>query len=331
MDRVAPPIADKDDILREIRGAIAVECEALQALLKKVDDAAACAVVLLYACRGRVLVTGMGKTGLIGRKIAATLASTGTPAFFLHPAEACHGDLGVVTAEDVLLAISNSGETEEIVRLLPHFRRFGVRIISLTGRPQSTLARFSNAVIDVGVAREADPLDVAPTASTTAMLAMGDALAVAVLVKRGLTREQFGLFHPGGNLGRKLLLLVKDLMHVGDQLPVVSLETSLREAICQMTLKRLGSAFVIDGQGRLVGFLSDGDLRRLLQREVDPLASPVEQVMTRNPKTITQDELAADALRLMENHAITVLPVVDAEHRPVGALHLHDLVQAGLA
>jgi arabinose-5-phosphate isomerase len=322
---------DTDRACSEIRRVIRLECQALQTLGEKVSETASAAVFAIYACRGRVLVTGMGKTGLIGRKIAATLASTGTPAFFLHPAEAYHGDLGVVTPDDVLLALSNSGETEEVVRLLPHFRRFGVPIVCLTGSRESTLARFSDITIDVGVDCEADPLGVAPTASTTAMLAMGDALAVAVLVKRGFTQEQFSLFHPGGSLGRKLLLLVKDLMHVGEALPLVPVGSSLRDTIYQMTLKRLGAAFVVSKDGRLAGFLSDGDLRRLLEREGNPLCLPVEHIMTNRPKTIAPDALAADALRLMESHAITVLPVVDGAHHPVGALHLHDLVQAGLA
>ena len=319
------------DILAEIKKAIEIEREALEFIIHKVDDQAVAVVELLYACRGRVIVTGMGKTGLIGRKIAATLASTGTPAFFLHPAEASHGDLGVVTSDDVVLAVSNSGETEEVVRLLPHLKRFQVKIISLTGDRNSTLAQHSDVVIDVAVEREADPLGVAPTASTTAVLAMGDALATALLLKRGFSKEQFAIFHPGGSLGRRLLWHVRDLMHTGDSVPVVREGVTVREAIYEMSVKRLGTTFVVNEDMRLSGIFTDGDLRRLLQRETNPLELPIADVMTRSSKMIREEVLAAEAVRMMEDHAISILPVVDDQFSLFGVIHLHDLVRAGLA
>jgi arabinose-5-phosphate isomerase len=320
------------DIKSEIRKAIRIEQDALGALIEKVDDEAVKAVLALSECKGRVIVTGMGKGGLIGRKIAATLASTGTPATFLHPAEAFHGDIGFVLPEDVVIAISNSGETEELVGLLPHLKRFGVRVIALTGKRDSTLAQHSDVVIDVGVEKEADPLNMVPTASTTAILAMGDALAAAVLLKRGFTRDEFAIFHPGGSLGKRLLWHVKDLMHAGTAVPVVGDGVTVQDGICEMTSKRLGATFVVDKAGKLVGILTDGDLRRFFQKEKEnPLRSPITEAMVRRPKTIRETALAAEAIKRMEDHAITVLPVVDPDERPIGAIHLHDLVKSGLA
>lgn len=318
-------------VLEDVKNAIALEREALDCLEQKVGPEAAEAVELLFSCCGRVIVTGIGKAGLIGRKIAATLSSTGTPALFLHPADALHGDLGIVTPEDVALIVSNSGNTEEISSMLPYFKRFDVKIVGLTGNLCSTLASHSDCVINVGVEREADPLGVAPTCSTTAMLAMGDALAVALLVKRGFTREQFSIFHPGGSLGKKLLLRIEDLMHTGDKVPMVQQNVNLRFAISEMSRKRLGVTFVVDEEKRLQGVFTDGDLRRVLEREPNPLDFSVEEVMTKDPKTTRPYLLAAEAIKLMEDHSITVLPVVKDDSVPFGAIHLHDLVSAGLA
>lgn len=314
-----------------IRDALAIEIEALQAVSAKVGPSAEQAVELLLRCAGRVIVTGMGKMGLIGRKIAATLASTGTPAFFLHPAEAYHGDLGIVTNQDVVLALSNSGQTEEVVNLLPHFKRLGTKIIALTGQADSALARHADVVLDTAVPREACPLDIAPTASTTAALALGDALAAALTAKRGFTRDDYAIFHPGGSLGRKLLYTVADLMHTDEALPLVRPEETLREAIPVISNKRLGTALVADEQNRLLGVFTDGDLRRVFEKHADPLTQSMQDVMTASPKATRPDTLAAEALRVMEDSAITALPVVDEDHSLVGILHLHDLIRAGLA
>lgn len=318
------------NILKEIKNAITIESEALGSLVNKVNDQASHAVEILFSCRGKVIVTGMGKAGLIGRKIAATLSSTGTPALYLHPAEALHGDLGIVTKEDVAIILSSSGNTDETVQLIPHFRRFQVKIISLTGMLNSNLALHSDVVIDISVEREADPLGVAPTASTTAMLAMGDALAVALIIKRGFTKNQFSIFHPSGNLGRKLLLKVVDLMNTGDDMPIVQENVKVRKAIIEMSLKKLGVAFIVNKNNHLIGIFTDGDLRRLVQNEFNPLEFEIKNTMSRNPITIKEDALAADALKLMEDHSIAVLPVVDEKHIPCGAIHLHHLVRAGL-
>lgn len=314
-----------------VRRALEIECEGLQRLLERIGPAEEEAVGLIAAARGRVITTGMGKAGLIARKLAATLASTGTPAHFLHPTEAVHGDLGIVTPEDIVIAISNSGETREVVGILPYLRYAGVKVIALTGRTDSTLARQSDVVVDVGVAREADPLGIAPSASTTAALAMGDALAAAVMELKRFTRDQYARLHPGGSIGLALLARVRDLMTGGALAPSVDGRVSVREAICEMTSKRLGATFVVDEQGRLVGILTDGDLRRLFQARANPLEMRLDEVMTRAPKSIGPEAPAVEALRRMEDHAITVLPVVDEERRIVGAIHLHDLVKAGLA
>ena len=319
------------DLLAEVRKALQIEKQALEFIARKADQQVVSAIELLYSCRGRVIVTGMGKTGLIARKIAATLASAGTPALFLHPAEALHGDLGIVTSDDVVLIVSNSGETEEVINLLPPLKRFGVRIVSLTGNPGSTIAQHSDVVIDVAIEREADPLDLIPTSSTTAALAMGDALASALVLKRGFTREQFAMFHPGGSLGRKLLWRVRDLMHTGDSMPMVHDVVTVREAIYEMSLKKLGATLVAAQDGKLMGIFTDGDLRRLLERHLNPLDLLISDVMIRTPRTIGEDALAAECLRLMEDHAITILPVVDGHMIPLGVIHMHDLVRARLA
>jgi arabinose-5-phosphate isomerase len=316
--------------LAAARRVLDIEAEAVRRLGSRLDQGFVRAVEILLACRGRVVLTGMGKSGFIAKKIAATLASTGTPALFLHPAEGVHGDLGMVVRGDAVLAVSNSGETEELVHLLPAFKRLGVPLIALVGNLRSTLAHESEAVLDVSVAEEACPLGLAPTASTTAALAMGDALAVALLERRGIRREDFALVHPGGTLGRKLLLKVEELMHRGEELPLVRQDLPMREAIPVISGKRLGMAGVTGDDGRLVGVLTDGDLRRALQRWPDLLDRPVRSVMTHAPKVIDRDELAAKAVQVMERHAITSLLIVDAEGRPEGVIHLHDLLKAGV-
>lgn len=317
--------------LERLRQVVSTESEALATLAGRIDAAAVEAVQRLVDCQGRVVVVGMGKAGLIGRKISATLCSTGTPSLFLHPAEAFHGDLGVIHASDLLLALSTSGETAEVLDVVSHVKRLGVGVVCLTGAPRSSLARQSEVVLDVGVEAEGDPLGVAPMASTTAMLAMGDALAAAVAELRGFTHEQFAVFHPGGSLGRKLLLNVQDVMHTGSAIPLVSWETPVRACICEISAKRLGATFVVNGQGKLAGIFTDGDLRRLFEREPNPLEVPVNEAMTLTPRVIAPQQLAVQALRMMETYSITVLPVVDADQKPLGALHLHDLVKMGLS
>lgn len=319
------------DVESEIRRAIEIARDGLEEVLSKVGESAAHAVTLLRECTGRVIVTGVGKTGIIARKLAATLSSTGTPAFYLHPVEAIHGDLGAIHSNDVVVVISNSGESAEIVELLPHFREIGVKVISLTGVPDSTLGRKCDLMIDVGVRREADPLDLAPTASTTAALAMCDALAVALMAAKGITRESYARNHPGGSLGSVLLTRVRDHMVETERAPIVGSGVSLKEAIHEMTTKRLGATFVTDDDGKLAGVFSDGDLLRLFESDANPLELSITDVMTKTPKYIGADDRAIDAMHLMEDHAITLLAVVDKDHRPISAVHLHDLVKSGLA
>jgi arabinose-5-phosphate isomerase len=285
---------------------------------------------LMLECRGRVVVTGMGKSGHIAGKIAATLASTGTPAFFVHPGEASHGDLGMITASDVVLALSNSGETGEIITILPIIKRLNVPLIAMTGTPESTLARAAAASIIVRVDKEACPLGLAPTASTTAALAMGDALAIALLETRGFTEEDFARSHPGGSLGRRLLLLIDDLMHTGEAIPHVSPDTQLTDALLEMSRKGLGMTAVVDAGGRLAGVFTDGDLRRTIDLRIDLQSVQVREVMTTICKTVKPGTLAAEALQIMENAKINALPVVDADGRVVGALNMHDLLRAGV-
>ncbi len=315
---------------RAIR-VLAIEAEAIAGLKDKLDHNFSRAVGLLIKAAGNVIVTGMGKSGLIGRKIAATLASTGTPAFFLHPAEGMHGDIGMVGRGDVGVALSNSGETPEVVRLLPVFKRLGLSLIALTGNPGSTLARHADVVLDVGVAKEACPLGLAPTASTTAALAMGDALAVVLFEEKGLSAEDFAQFHPGGALGRRLQT-VEDLMHAGDEIPLVPAETPLKDALFTISAKRLGVTGIVNGSGALVGVITDGDVRRAVGRGVDFFRATAGEVMTADPKRIQATELAASALRRMEEHAITSLFVFGAADRekPVGIVHVHDLLKAGV-
>ncbi len=320
--------------IEQAKRVLKIEADAVTRLIERIDDKFEQAVDIIMRGRGRVVVTGMGKSGLIGKKIAATLASTGTPALFLHPAEGIHGDLGMVPRGDMVIAISNSGETEEISRMLPSFKRLEIKIIALTGNKESTLAKNSDVVIDVGVEEEACPLGLAPTASTTATLAMGDALAVALLDKRGFKKEDFACFHPGGTLGKRLLLRVRDLMHTGDAVPGVSEGTLIKDAIYEISSKKMGMTSVMDARGRLIGVISDGDLRRWMEKTEKTgenlLSKKAADIMTRNPKVTSKDALAAEAVAIMEKHSITCLIVTNSENRPEGVIHLHDLLKAGV-
>ena len=307
------------------------ESEAIAALMPRLDLCFNRACEMLLACEGRIVVTGMGKSGHIGNKIAATLASTGSPAFFMHPGEASHGDLGMITSDDLLIALSNSGETSEITLLLPLLKRLGIPLIALTGNPQSTLARTADINLDVSVSKEACPMGLAPTSSTTASLAMGDALAISVLQARGFTEEDFALSHPGGNLGRRLLLRVSDIMHSGDAIPLVPLFCSLNETLLEMTKKGLGMAAVIDPDSKqLLGIYTDGDLRRTFEKMPDIKTAQVKDFMTPNCVTIEQDRIASEALKIMHDHKINALMVVDKNNRVQGALNMHDLLRAGV-
>lgn len=311
------------------REVLRLEAEAILRLVERLDERFSEACRLMLTCHGRVVVTGMGKSGHIGGKIAATLASTGTPAFFLHPGEASHGDLGMITAEDVVLAISNSGETDELMTIIPLIKRLGVPLIALTGNPSSTLAKQATIHLDVGVEREACPLGLAPTCSTTAALAMGDALAIALLEARGFTADDFARAHPAGTLGRRLLLKIDDIMHTGPEIPKVLASASLSEALLEMTAKKLGMTAIVDKRDRVLGIFTDGDLRRLLERRnVDFHTTPIGEVMTRNCKTVQPGILAVEAVKMMEENKINALLVVDEEGRLIGALNMHDLLRA---
>lgn len=312
------------------REVIRIEAAALAALELKVNENFTKAVDLILACTGRVIITGMGKSGLVARKIVATMNSTGTSAIFLHPSDAVHGDLGMVRKDDVVICISKSGDTGEIRDIMVLLRRIGVKIIAMVGNTKSQLAKESDIVLDISVREEACPHDLAPTASTTATLAMGDALAVALLDRRNFTKEDFAMFHPGGNLGKQLLLKVEEMMVAGTDVPVVQEDATLSEAIYVMTSGRLGATCVVDARGTLTGIITDGDLRRLLGRMTNVTGVHAADAMTRNPKTIRKGLLAAVALEEMERFSITQLIVVDEEHKPVGMVHLHDLVKAGL-
>lgn len=319
-------------IIEEAKKVIRIEAAALASLADAIDGEFERAVRLILSSRGRVVVTGMGKSGLIGQKISSTMASTGTPSFFLHPAEGIHGDLGMIMRGDVVIAISNSGETDEVLRILPVIKRLGASLIAMSGNPGSTLAKAGDMFLDISVKEEACPLGLAPTASTTATLAMGDALAVALLLERGFKAEDFALFHPGGALGKKLILRVDDLMHAGDAVPVVAESCLMREALFVITSKGLGITGVCDAAGALVGVITDGDLRRALEKGVDIMNASAGELMARNPKRIGRSELAAKALQQMEQYSITSLFVFeDAGNCPVGIIHLHDLLKAGIA
>jgi arabinose-5-phosphate isomerase len=320
--------------VEQARRVLRIEADAIERLIERVDENFDRAVELLLDCRGRVVVTGMGKSGHIGNKIAATLASTGTPALFLHPAEGIHGDLGMVTKGDVVIALSNSGETEEMNRMLPSLKRIGIRIIALTGNRDSTLAKNSDVVIDVGVREEACPLGLAPTASTTATLAMGDAIAVVLLDRRGFKAEDFACYHPGGSLGKRLLLRVRDVMHVGDAVPKVSEDTLIKDAIYEISSKKMGITAVVGKDGRLLGVISDGDLRRWMEKTEkmgeNLLGKRAADIMTKNPRVISRDALAAEAVAVMEGASITCLLILDGASHPEGVVHLHDLLKAGV-
>jgi len=310
-----------------------IEAEAVLKLKERVDAEFVSAVQAILACKARVIVTGMGKSGHIGRKIAATLASTGTPSFFMHPAEAFHGDLGMVTEDDIVIAISNSGESSEIVKILPIIRRIGAGIIAMSGRRDSQLGKFCDYFIDTGVEREACPLGLAPTASTTATLAMGDAIAMALMSVRNFTSADFALFHPGGALGRRLLLTVKNVMHTGEDNPLIHQGKTAKDALFVMTDKGLGAASVIDDAGKFLGLITDGIIRRALAQDNNFLDEPVESIMFKEPLTIAPEKMAAQALHVMEQHKprpITVLPVIDADAHPVGMVHLTDLLRQGV-
>ena len=322
----------------QAKRVLRIEAEAILSLLDKVGENFDKALDLLLHCHGKVVVTGIGKSGQVCRKIAATLASTGTPAFFLHPAEGIHGDLGMITKDDVALAISYSGETDELLQIMPMMKRLGIPIVAMTGNLNSTLARVSDIALDLSVPEEACPLGLAPTASTTATLAMGDALAVALLEKRGFKEADFALLHPGGTLGRKLLFKVKDLMKVKESIPLIKTETDMRETLMEITSKHLGTTGVVDEDGKLVGIITDGDLRRHLRNDTgkdmgkgaDFFSRKAREAMTPHPKTIDQQELASKALHIMEKHSISSLFVVDSDAHPIGIIHLHDLIKAKL-
>ena len=319
-----------EQMLEQARNTLQMEADAILELVPRVDEHFSAAVAMILDCPGRVVITGMGKSGIIGRKMAATFASTGTPSFYLHPAEGIHGDLGMVTESDVVIALSNSGETGEVLHILPSLRRIGAKLIAMVGNAESSLAKNSDITLDVGVSQEACPLGLAPTSSTTAALAYGDALALALLSKRKFTASQFAVFHPGGSLGRKLLLTVEDIMHSGADNPVVN---GVQDALFVITDKGLGAVSVVDDNEIMIGVLTDGDIRRGLSKGIDFLQRPVTELMTRAPKTITKDKLAAQALHLMESNSpkpITVLPVIDEERRVIGLLHMTDLVRQGV-
>lgn len=310
------------------KAVIQSETDAVAGLLERINESFADACLQILNCTGRTVVIGMGKSGHIANKIAATMASTGTPAFFVHPGEASHGDLGMITRDDIIIALSNSGETDEIISLLPVIKRLGVPLITITGNPVSALAQAATVNIDVSIENEACPLGLAPTASTTAALAMGDALAVALLEARGFSSEDFALSHPGGTLGRRLLIHVRDIMHTGNEVPAVYPDSTLGKALVEMTEKGLGVTAIIDADNKLLGVFTDGDLRRTLDSGVDVHATTIDGVMTGRCKTIGADALAAEALHMMEEHKINAIPVVDDEHVLTGILNMHDLLRA---
>ncbi|WP_457600943.1 KpsF/GutQ family sugar-phosphate isomerase [Hydrogenivirga sp.] len=316
-----------EDILQRARRVIDEEIRGIEALRDSLDENFVRAVELILNCRGKVIVTGIGKSGHVGRKIASTLASTGTPAHFLHPSEALHGDLGVIDREDVVVAISNSGESAEVLQLLPYIKMLGNPLIAITNRRESTLAKYSDVHLFLSVEREACPLQLAPTTSSTATLVLGDALAMTLLELKGFTEKDFALRHPAGALGRRLRL-VRDLYHTGEELPVVGEDTPMNEVVLEMTSKGFGATAVVDNSGKLVGIITDGDLRRFVKRGGDLNRSTAKEVMTPDPKTATAEEMALEALRRMEEHKITVLIVVDGKGKPAGIIHLHDILRA---
>ena len=326
MSKLSDPAAITD----AARNVLTIEAAAVSALAERLDDSFIAAHELLLNCRARVVVTGMGKSGHIANKIAATLASTGTPAFFLHPAEASHGDLGMITNDDVVLALSNSGESPEFLAIVPFLKRRGIALVAMTGNPKSTMAREATVHLNAAVEKEACPLNLAPTASTTAALALGDALAISLLEARGFSEGDFAQTHPGGTLGKRLLIRVEDLMHVGDRLPQVMESASLQDALLEMTRKGLGATAVVNDKNRLMGIFTDGDLRRTLEKNADLRGVKIVDVMTRNPRTMAKEKLAVEAAQLMQARKITCVLVVDGEMQLRGALHTHDLMRAGV-
>jgi arabinose-5-phosphate isomerase len=319
-------------ILERAKSVLKIEADAVRSLIDKLDESFVKAIRLIDECRGKVVVMGIGKSGIICKKVASTFACTGTPAFFLHPSEAIHGDVGMLSKDDVIIAVSNSGETDEIVTLLPTIKRMGIPLIVMTGCLNSVLARSGDVVMDIGVGEEACPLGLVPTASSAASLAMGDALALALLEKRGFKSEDFAMLHPGGALGKKLLLRVEDLMHVQEEIPLVEQDTPMKFALLEMTSKRLGVTGVCDREGKFVGVITDGDLRRALEKKDDLLHKPASEVMTTSPKTIEKTALAAEALQCMEKYTITSLFILTDEHsrKVEGIIHMHDLLRAGV-
>ncbi len=332
IEAISPPFITHCSVLEEAKTFLDIEIDAIRRVKDLLDENFEKAVNLLYNCKGKVVVTGMGKSGIVSKKIAATMSSTGTLAVFLHPAEGIHGDLGIVTANDVVLALSKSGETEEILTLLPSIKEIGAKVISLVGNINSTLARESDVVINANVEREACPLNLVPTASTTVALVLGDALAISLLKKRGFKPQDFAVYHPGGILGKRLLLKVKDLMHTGDENPILREDTNMSDVIVTLTEKKMGGVSIVDNRGCLQGIITDGDLRRSLKHKERLFSLKAKDIMTKNPVVTVPETKAVEALELMENRPsqIMVLPVVDNEKRVVGILRLHDIVKAGL-
>ena len=322
---------DRKTLETRARYFIEIETEAVARLSEILDDHFFRAVELILDCEGTVITTGMGKAGLIARKVAATLASTGTPSYFVHPGESIHGDLGMITPKDIVIAFSYQGQTEEVLRMLPYITTINIPLIAVTSNPQSELARHAEVPLLLKIEREACPLNLAPTASTTAMIAMGDTLALVALEARGFKPEDYAVFHPGGSLGRRLLTKVCDLMHTGEDNPVVTLGSPIREAILKMTASKMAATSVVDAEGRLVGFFVDGDLRRYLNAGEVDLTLAVDELMTRDPKTATPSMMAARALEIMREYKIIELPVVDEHHHPIGMIHLHDITRAGIS
>ena len=318
-------------IIEKAKQVLKIESESIQALINRIDDTFVKAVNLLDKCKGRVVITGIGKSGIIGKKISATLASIGVPSIFLHAADGTHGDLGMITSNDMVIAISNSGESEEILNLLPAIKRFNVTLVSMTGNLNSTLAKKSNIVLNISVKEEACPLGLVPTASTTATMALGDALAMALLDKRGFKEEDFAVLHPSGSLGKKLLIQVDDLMHIGSNIPIINKDAPLKDVIMEISSKKLGMAIVVNQDDKVLGIITDGDLRRLMEKkEKDTFKTTAEEMMSTNPKTIEKNALAARALQIMEKHSITSLIITNGSKGPTGIIHLHDILKAGV-
>ncbi len=318
-------------VIEKAKQVLKIESEAIQALINRIDDTFVKTVDLLDKCKGRVVITGIGKSGIIGKKISATLASIGVPSIFLHAADGIHGDLGMITRNDMVIAISNSGESEEILNLLPAIKRFNVSLVSMTGNVNSTLAKKSDVVLNVSVKEEACPMGLVPTASTTATMAMGDALAMALLHKRGFKEEDFAVLHPGGSLGKKLLTQVDDLMHSGSKIPTINRDAPLKDVIMEISSKKLGIVIVVDQDDKVLGIITDGDLRRLMEKkEKDIFKTTAEEMMSKNPKTIEKNALAARALQIMEKHSITSLIITNGSKGPTGIIHLHDILKSGV-